>query len=487
VTLSSTELLVGVDVGTTDTKAVLTTMGGVTLGYARRATTWRRTSSGRLESTAAAFTDGVLATLRDLLDGYAQRTGARAAVRGLGIAGLAESGVVLDGHGDETSPVIAWFDDRGAAELGATDPEVVASFSARTGLPVGAQWSLAKLLWLRGRGLHLDAASRWLNVPELIAYSLTGQQVSEPSLASRTALVDQSTSRPWAQVLAVLGVGEAFLPDSVPAGQEAGRVTACPAVPELVGAVVTVAGHDHPVAAVGAGAAGPQDVFNSCGTAEVLLRSVPRVLDEGERSVLVGLGIDAGAHVLPGHTALIGGMRSGLVMNRVLAMLGATSPPAKAALDQGWSPGVGVENVQVTGASIHDSDVTIRLREGVTPEATWAATLDHLATQTEGLLAAIAGVVGDHTNAVAAGGWTRMRSVRESKAAVIARLTFCPVEQPGARGAAVFAACAAGAGRVEELARTFAAGLEPDADQTGVDPATSTRATQHDRSQRENA
>jgi hypothetical protein len=72
------------------------------------------------------------------------------------------------------------------------------------------------------------------------------------------------------------------------------------------------------------------------------------------------------------------------------------------------------------------------------------------------LLAAVTEVVGEHRYAIAAGGWTRMRSVRETKTRQIPRLRFCPVEQPGARGAALFAACALGDDSLEELARRFA-------------------------------
>ncbi|MDT4985190.1 MAG: hypothetical protein QOF95_2680, partial [Pseudonocardiales bacterium] len=322
----SQELVVGVDLGTTDTKVVLSTPDGVTVGFARRPTSWTHSADGRQTTTGETLAAGVLATIRDALDSVRDRTGRSCRVVGVGIAGLAESGVVLDPHGRETSPVIAWFDERGETELKALDPAFLAEFPRRTGLPVGSQWTLPKLLWLRGAGLDLGAGSRWLNVPEFVAWTLCGEQISEPSLASRTGLFDQATGEPWGEALAALGVAGGFLPDTVPAGQAAGRITHCSTAPELDGAVVTVAGHDHPVAAVGAGAVGPEDLFDSCGTAEVLLRVVPRVLDDAERSTLVGLGIDAGRHVVPGQTVLMGGMRSGLVMRRVLSLLGADDP-----------------------------------------------------------------------------------------------------------------------------------------------------------------
>jgi hypothetical protein len=101
--------------------------------------------------------------------------------------------------------------------------------------------------------------------------------------------------------------------------------------------------------------------------------------------------------------------------------------------------------------------VVLRLRDGVGPDVLWAATLDHLATRSTDLLAAFASVAGDHRAAIAAGGWTRMRSVRTVKARTIPRLGFCQIEQPGARGAALFAACAAEPGAtVADVARRFA-------------------------------
>ncbi|GIF76661.1 FGGY-family carbohydrate kinase [Asanoa siamensis] len=446
-----TELVAGVDLGTTDTKAVLTRPDGETVAFARTATSWTTTADGRLETTGAALAGDVLRTLEDAV-AVAESTLGPVRVTGIGLAGLAESGVVLDTRGRETSPVIAWFDERGAAELAAQGAAFVKEFPRRTGLPLGTQWSLPKLLWMRGAGISIDHTSRWLNMPEYVAYALTGALVSEPSLASRTGLLDQSTGRPWPEALDRIGAGAAFLPETRVAGQPAGHVTSGSTA--IRGAAVTVAGHDHPVAAIGAGATGPQDLFNSCGTAEVLLRSVPRILTDDERATLVGLGIDAGRHVLPDHAVLIGGMRSGLVMRRVLALIGAQDADRRAALDDGWSPGAG-DGVTILPAAPHDNDVTIRIRDGAGPDQLWAATLAYLGEQTAALLAAVNSVVGEHRTAVAAGGWTRMASVRRAKAEVIPRLRISALEQPGVRGAAMFAARAAYDVPFDKVTRQF--------------------------------
>ncbi|GAA1862520.1 FGGY family carbohydrate kinase [Asanoa iriomotensis] len=441
-----TELVAGVDLGTTDTKAVLTRPDGETVAFARNPTSWTTAHGGRLETTGAALVADVLRTLEDAVAAVPGPV----RVTGIGLAGLAESGVILDERGRETSPVIAWFDERGAAELEAQGRQFTNEFPRRTGLPLGTQWSLPKLLWMRGAGIRVDETSRWLNMPEFVAYALTGERVSEPSLASRTGLLDQATGRPWPEALDRIGAGPAFLPEARPAGEVAGQVREG----AFQGAAVTVAGHDHPVAAIGAGATGPADLFNSLGTAEVLLRSVPRMLTDDERATLVGLGIDAGRHVLPDHAVLIGGMRSGLVMRRVLALVGADEPTRRAELDRRWQPASG-DGVTIMPAGPHDNDVTIRIRDGAGPDQLWAATLAYLGEQTSALLAAVNSVVGEHRTAVAAGGWTRMASVRRAKTAVIPRLRISALEQPGARGAAMFAARAAYDVPFDKVTRQF--------------------------------
>jgi len=130
-------------------------------------------------------------------------------VHGIGVTGLAESGVLLDAAGRPAAPVIAWFDHRGGHEieqLAREAPGFAAAFERTTGLPWSSQATLAKLLWLRASGQPAGPASTWLSVPEWIVFALGGDLVREPSLASRTGLVDQGTGRLWPQALAAAGL-----------------------------------------------------------------------------------------------------------------------------------------------------------------------------------------------------------------------------------------------------------------------------------------
>src|SRR5450631_3098734 len=207
-------------------------------------------------------------------------------VRGIGVTGLGESGVLLDAAGRPAAPAIAWFDHRGAREMEQAGREFAgfaARFEGRTGLPWSTQPTIAKLLWLRNNGVPAGPASTWLNVPEWIVLGLGGDLVREPSLASRTGLIDQDTGEAWPDALAVAGLPAGILPAERLAGSPAGNLRHDGVVSCAAGAVLTVAGHDHPVAAIGVGAVEADELFNSSGTADVLTRSIPGTLDETHR------------------------------------------------------------------------------------------------------------------------------------------------------------------------------------------------------------
>ena len=438
----STDVVLGVDIGTTSSKAVARSASRRGTPYVEQRTPWHSAGGGQTEIDPYRIVDVAVDVI-----GRAVRAAESAwgpvRVRGVGVTGLAESGVLLDGAGRPVAPMIAWFDHRGGHELeqlGREAPGFAARFQRTTGLRWSSQASLAKLLWLRASGYRPGPASTWLGVPEWIVFALGGDPVREPSLASRTGLVDQGTGELWPDALAAAGLSAQILPDERPAGVSAGYLRRDGVVSEAAGAVLTVAGHDHPVAAIGVGAVEADELFNSSGTADVLARSIPGTLDETQRQHVVSAGWSIGRHVLPDTSLLLAGVSGGLLLRRVLAALGAESGSARAALDQA-SLGVGdlPAGLSVTGDGRTQDDVVLRIQDDASPAALWTAAVRYTAAQTRFLLDDIEKIVGPHRRAVAAGGWTQMASVRAAKAAVIDALSFSPVVQPGVTGAALLA------------------------------------------------
>jgi sugar (pentulose or hexulose) kinase len=439
-----TDVVIGIDIGTTSAKAVVRSAGRPGTPYVEQCTPWQ-TRGGQTDIDPYRLLNLAIDVIGRAVR-QAEAGWGPVRVRSVGVAGLAESGVLLDGTGRPSAPVIAWFDHRGGHELEQVSrdvPEFAARFERTTGLPWSSQASLAKLLWLRARGYLASPACTWLSVPEWIVFALGGEPVREPSLASRTGLIDQGTGQVWPDALAAAGLSARILPDERPAGARAGYLGHDGVVSCAAGAVLTVAGHDHPVAAIGVGAVEADELFNSGGTADVLARSVPGTLVQTQRQQIVSAGWSAGRHVLPDTSLLLAGVSGGLLLRRVLAMLGSQSEPARSALDHAsLSLGELPAGLSVSGDGRTQDDVLIRIQDGATPACVWTAAVRYTAAQAQLLLSDIDKVVGPHRRAVAAGGWTQMASVRAAKAAAIDAMTFSPVVQPGVTGAALLAAFA---------------------------------------------
>ena len=104
------QLLLGIDVGTTYCKALVLDAGGEELGESRERTPWTPLPTGaEIDPHALARTALAVAT-------RALAESAPGVVAAVGIAGMAETGVLLDRRGVPVGPAIAWHDARGSDE-----------------------------------------------------------------------------------------------------------------------------------------------------------------------------------------------------------------------------------------------------------------------------------------------------------------------------------------------------------------------------------
>lgn len=441
----TTRVLLGVDVGTTDLKVLATTGTGTEIAVVAAPNRWSQRAGRFTELDPDVLVQALVALLGRAVAAASGRIGP-VQVAAIGLTGMGETGVLLDA-GRPVHPLIAWFDPRGGTELRTLARTTLSEFCGRTGLPLSAQSSLAKLLWLRDSGTG-SAGRRWLNLLEYLVVRLGGAEVTELSLLGRTGLWDQDAGTPWAAALAELGTDENLLPPRVPAGTPLGRVAPGGELPaELAGAVLTLAGHDHPVAAVGCGVTGADEVFDSFGTAEALVRTVPGLLPAAARERLAGHGIDAVPHVLPGRQVLLGGTKAGLVLRRTLRMLGADDRgDRRRELDEAAEahrPDFDGAGITVAGAENREQSLRIEITsDEITPAAWWLATLEHTSAEARACLDRMAAEIGPATSAVVAGGWTRMASVRAAKLTNLPGVRFSDRTQAGAFGAALFAASA---------------------------------------------
>lgn len=120
----------------------------------------------------------------------------------------------------------------------------------------------------RQRPALLERAKTLLLMPDLFAYLLTGEKITEYSSASTTQLMDART-RQWSQeILDALGLPGEILTPIVPSGSTVGTLS--PSICEELGLepvpVIAVAGHDTQSAMAAVPALTSPFAFVSCGT-----------------------------------------------------------------------------------------------------------------------------------------------------------------------------------------------------------------------------
>ena len=435
-------LLLGIDVGSTRTKALV--VDAATGAEVRTVAIDSPfvTAGTRTETTVDRLIDVVRWALGRVGDGHLGR------VVGVGVAGVAESGAPLDAGGRALAPVIAWHDHRGESVADRLSARFGTDLDRAIGQRLRYVATVAKLGWLVEDGLAA-APVRWLGVPELVLRALTGAEATEWSLASRTGCFDVGRREWLPDVARAAGFEVGLFPPVMGAGEVMGRVTekasAWSGLP--AGVPVTVAGHDHLVGFVGNGAS-TDDLIDSVGTAETVVgRSA--VLPDLDAALAGGLAVSLflGGD---GWAVQASAARAGQAVDAAATALGHRPEHLDRLLaGVGSAPGASgttpADLLDAPGllASLRDRQ-TPALPDG-DPARVWATLLDALATETAAAVDRVTGVVGARRRLVVFGGG----SASESAMAAKARRVAIPVERSRvkgavARGAALLGGTAAG-------------------------------------------
>jgi sugar (pentulose or hexulose) kinase len=339
--------------------------------------------------------------------------------------------VLVDDHGRPVVPSIAWHDTRGDPERLASD---LRDFPARTGLPASTLCTLVKYRWMRDHWPETARGVRWVNVAEWIVRGFGGDHAAELSLASRTGFYDLHAKQPWDEALAWADAPTGLAPEPVVAGTPMGRMED--------GAVLTVGGHDHICAAVGAGAAGEGDVLDDCGTAEAFVRATKPLSPEATGHAVAN-GFTVAWHAVPDRQALQGAVWSGSALERIVALLGAERDELEAAALQ-------VEAGEMVLHGLEGRSGAPLTLEGIgrdaSPGAAYHAALDAVGRAGADVLARMAAIAGPARRLVVTGGWATGEAARAVKARHLGPFDLSPGISQGARGAALAAGRAAGIG-----------------------------------------
>jgi gluconokinase len=268
-------VVIGVDIGTTSTKAVAFDLTGRDLASASIGYDLHEPAPGRAEQDPDEIVAAVLGTLRQVVDALATTP-----VNAISFSSAMHSLIGLDPTGTPITASITWADSRagGQAERLRASP-VGLALHRRTGTPVHPMAPLPKLIWFHDEEPELCARVRhWIGIKEYVLLRLCDRLVTDHSIASGTGLFDLEKQAWDPEALQLAGINADQLPDLVTTTTvlpgltaSAARATGLPAnVPVVVGAA------DGPLANLGIGAVAPGVAACSIGTSGALRVMVER-------------------------------------------------------------------------------------------------------------------------------------------------------------------------------------------------------------------
>jgi xylulokinase len=311
--------LLGVDLGTSSVKAVITDPSGETIGMATRSYALESVNPGWVESDPRAWWRETASAVREAV-AHARSSGA-GRPSALALSGQMHGVVLADDQLEAVRPAILWPDVRASEVMHAYD-RLDRVAMARLANPVIPGLAGPILLWLSRYDPSVLASARWALQPkDWLRARLTGEVLTEPSDASATLLYDVPGERWDTEVIDALGLDRRlFAPLTAWAGEPAGRLTASSAVelgldPELP---VGAGAGDTAAAMFGAGLREPGRLQLTLGTGGQIVSAVDEPTRGGPGTTLFRTAARHGWYQLAATT------NAGLALDWVRRVLGAT-------------------------------------------------------------------------------------------------------------------------------------------------------------------
>lgn len=285
--------VVGIDVSTTATKAIVIDESGTVLGVGIAEYGLDVPHPLWSEQAPQSWWDATVVAIRQAL--ASSGAGDIAAV---GLTGQMHGAVLLDRADDVLRPAILWNDQRTAAECDLIR-EVVGQerLIAITGNDAMTGFTAPKLVWVREHEPDVWQRIAHVLLPkDYVRLRLTGDHAVDKADGSGTLLFDLAR-RDWsAEVVAALGIDPEWLPRTSEGPEVTGTVTnaAAEATGLRAGTPVVAGGGDQAANAVGVGVVSPGDMALSLGTSGVVFAATSApVFDPRGR-------VHAFCHAVPG-------------------------------------------------------------------------------------------------------------------------------------------------------------------------------------------
>jgi len=297
--------VLGIDVSTTATKAVLVDESGDVRGIGLAEYDFSVPRPLWSEQDPRAWWDAAVAAIRSVL----RTTGVAADdVSAVGLSGQMHGAVLLSRDERVLRPAILWNDQRTAAECEAIREAIGPQrLIAITGNDALTGFTAPKLLWVRTHEPDVwDRVAHVLLPKDYVRLQLTGSHATDKADAAGTLLFDLA-AREWSsEVLTALDIPASWMPIAHE-GPEVTDTISSGAAAETglrAGTPVVAGGGDQAANAIGVGAVAPGTTALSLGTSGVVFATTDRPVREPRGRV------HAFCHAVPGRWHMMSVMLS---------------------------------------------------------------------------------------------------------------------------------------------------------------------------------
>ncbi|MEM1552684.1 MAG: FGGY-family carbohydrate kinase [Candidatus Bathyarchaeia archaeon] len=262
--------LIGVDIGTQTTKAVVVNTDGDVLSQAQQEYEVEQPHPSWAEQWPQVWEEAVYSTVRAAIE---KAKISPKDVAALGFSGLyGGSGIPVDRRMNPLRPCLIWMDRRAVKEAEWVKNNVdLEKLFKITGNFVDTYFGYVKVLWIKRHEPHVwEKVYKFVPPTSYVEYRLTGRLVMDFSSAGNLGGLFDLKKLAWSEEMsAALGIPLELMPERlVPSTEVVGELlpeaaTKCGLIP---GIPVVAGGIDAPMAALSAGAIEPGDNVAMMGT-----------------------------------------------------------------------------------------------------------------------------------------------------------------------------------------------------------------------------
>ncbi len=260
-------LYIGIDLGTSSVKLLLTDEKGNILKTASREYPLIFPRDGWSEQDPYEWKNGTLSALEEILAETDPSL-----IKGISVAGQMHGLVILDENDEVIRPAILWNDGRTEKEVKYLNETIgKEALSRYTANIAFAGFTAPKILWVKENEPENFSRIRKIMLPkDYINYILTGVHSCDYSDASGMLLLDVKNKRWSEEMLNICSVSEEMMPALFESYEVIGKVKEEFGLPE---ALVTAGAGDNAAAAIGTGTVGEGKCNISIGTSGTIFIS----------------------------------------------------------------------------------------------------------------------------------------------------------------------------------------------------------------------